>query len=155
MKNQLTLRILLVLSLINAVGSAVSFSFMATLMPYFQNFYSLHSDMFPAEFLTVWNRIVEIPRPYFAAGAVLYILEIVGCILMWRLRSSGFHCYTLSQLLLLLLPLLSLGKGFIGLGDIMFSLLFVAIYYMKLKSLGVFSPETDTTSDADADNAGE
>ena len=81
------------------------------------------------------QRLFEMPRGYFAGAGLLYVLEVLGAALMWRLRWTGFHCYTLARLLLLLLPLLFLGRGFVGLGDVMMALLFVAVYYMLMRQL--------------------
>lgn len=146
MSHKTTLKILLILSLISAVGSFISYFMMATMMPFLQNYYATHPGILPSQMLAVWERMLEIPRPYYAAAALLYVLEAVGCILMWKLHRSGFHSYALSQLLLLLLPMLFLGKGFVGLGDIMMTLLFLFIYYMLLKSLGVFGAREEDSS---------
>jgi hypothetical protein len=67
---------------------------------------------------------------------------------MWKLRRSGFHFYAIAQLLMLVLPLLFMGKGFLGLGDVMFTALFLLIYYLQLKSLGAF--DGDNTADPPA-----
>ena len=60
---------------------------------------------------------------------------------MWNLRRSGYHCYAIAQLLMLALPLLFIGKGFLGLGDVMMTALFLVVYYLQLKRLDVFSPK--------------
>ena len=65
-----------------------------------------------------------------------------------KLRRSGFHFYAIAQLLMLVLPLLFMGKGFLGLGDVMFTALFLLIYYLQLKSLGAF--DGDNTADPPA-----
>ena len=57
---------------------------------------------------------------------------------MWNLRRIGFHLYTLSQLLVLVVTVLFLGKEHLLLGDVMFTLLFVIYYYFSLRRLGVF-----------------
>jgi hypothetical protein len=46
---------------------------------------------------------------------------------MWKMRKTGFHVYTLAQLLVLLITAL-LGKAYISMGDVMMTLLFVAFY---------------------------
>lgn len=136
-----TLRILLVLSLVNAVLTAGAYFFMALLMPTIDSFYQANSAMFPGEFAVMWERMTAVPRPLFAAWGALCVLSFVGCILMWNLRRSGFHAYAIAQLLLLLLPLLFLGKGYLGLGDVMFTALFLVVYWLLLRQLGVFGGE--------------
>ena len=133
-----TLRILLVLSLVNAVVSAVAYLGMALLLPSMGRMVEANSALFPAEFAVMWERMAAVPRPLYAAQSALYILSFAGCILMWNLRRSGFHAYAIAQLLLLLLPLLFLGKAYLGLGDLMFTALFLTVYYLLLRQLGVF-----------------
>jgi ABC-type transport system involved in cytochrome bd biosynthesis fused ATPase/permease subunit len=73
---------------------------------------------------------------------------------MWRLRKSGFHLYTLAQLLVLLITVLFLGRGALSLGSVMFTLLFVVYYYIALRNLGVFNKATEQqeNSDNNSDN---
>lgn len=144
MKSKTTLHVLLVLSFIGAGTSAFSYLMMAAFLPRFSDYYATHPEMLPIVMHTAWDRIEAIPRLYYLAGGILYLFEIVGCVLMWKVRSSGFHYYSLSRLLLLVLPLLFLGKGYLGLGDIMFAALFIFMYYMILKSLGAFSAPSDS-----------
>ena len=136
-----TLRILLVLSLVSAVVSAVAYLGMALLLPSMGRMVEANPALFPAEFAVMWERMAAVPRPLYAAQSALYILSFVGCILMWNLRRSGFHAYAIAQLLLLLLPLLFLGKAYLGLGDLMFTALFLTVYCLLLRQLGVFDRE--------------
>ena len=139
MNNRTTLHILLVLTFIFAGLSCFSYLMMGLMAPTFQAYYAEHSDLLPAEFYTMMTTYLEVPRAYYLAGALLYALEVLGAALMWVLRPSGFHCYTLARLLLILVPLLFLGKGFVGVGDIMMALLFILVYWMLLKQLGAFN----------------
>ena len=153
MKPQTLLKVLLVLSIINAVSSFLSQAMMALFLPLFDNFYAGHPDLLEEFHMTAtWEVMSQVPRPFYAIMSLLWALSFTGCLLMWKLRRSGFHCYTLAQLLLLALPMLFLGKGHLGLGDIMFTALFVFCYWYLLKSLGAFSrnsenPETPENTD--------
>ena len=146
--HQTTLRILLVLSLVNAVVSFLAYLGMALLLPSMGRMVEANLAIFPAEFAVMWERMAAVPRPLYAAQAALYVLSFAGCILMWNLRRSGFHAYAIAQLLLLLLPLLFLGKAYLGLGDLMFAALFLTVYYLLLRQLGVFG-------EGGADNSGQ
>ncbi len=143
MKSQLSLRILLVLSFIYATFTMLGQTIMATMMPTLDRIYQAAGSQMPGEFMTLWNRMVQVPRLFYAVMALFYAVEIVGLVLMWRLRRVGFHCYTIASLLQLVFPLLFLGKGYVGLGDVMFVALFVALYYMQLRQLGVFGSGND------------
>jgi hypothetical protein len=130
-----TLRVLLVLSIINAACYIFSCLVLAASLPQLSAMFESNPALLPNEMHTAWNTLSTIPRPYYVAMALLYALSLAGCILMWNFRRSGFHCYALSQLIVLLLPLLFLGKGFVGLGDIMFTLLFLYVYHHLLKKI--------------------
>jgi len=81
----------------------------------------------PAMMAETMERFMEIPSYYYIITTILYIASLVGVIMMWKMRKTGFHVYTLAQLLVLLMTAM-LGKAYIGMGDIMMTLLFVAFY---------------------------
>lgn len=139
MNNRTSLHILLVLTFIFAGLSCFSYIMMGMLAPSLLDYYTEHRDMLPEQFYTMLTTYLEVPRAYYMAGGVLYALEVLGAALMWNLRPSGFHCYTLARLLLILVPLLFLGKGFVGIGDVMMALLFILVYWLLMKQLGAFN----------------
>lgn len=140
MKPQTTLRILLVLSMISAVANFLTYLVMALFLPAISNIYATYPDLLPAEFYTLWEQMSAVPQAYYGGMAFLYVLSFAGCILMWKLHRFGFHCYAIAQLLMLVLPLLFLGKGFLGIGDVMFTALFLFFYWLLLRQLGAFTP---------------
>ena len=154
-KNNLTtLHLLLVLTYITAGLNLFSYAITSLMMPTFKEMVETTPNLFPEQMKTMVDTFLSMPRGYFAIAALLYALELVGGILMWRLRRSGFHCYTLARLLLLLVPLLFIGREFLALGDVMFAVLFITAYWLILRSLGVFggnqdnsTPNTPTTPD--------
>lgn len=125
--------VLLVITFIFGGLSAFSYLVTAAILPTMQQIYSDNPNILPEQFSVMMQQMLDTPRGYFLGAGVLYLLEVLGAALMWRLRWPGFHCYTLARLLLLLLSLLFLGRGFVGIGDIMFALLFVAVYYMLMR----------------------
>ncbi|MBR4505153.1 MAG: hypothetical protein IKP21_00065 [Bacteroidales bacterium] len=149
MNNKTALHILLVLSMIWAGLSCMSYLMMGLMLPTFQDYYASHPGMMPEEFHTMMERMFEVPKSYYLVCSLLFALELAGAILMWNLRRSGFHSYTIARLLLLLLPLLFLGRGAMAFGDVMLALLFILVYYLLLRQLGVFgqkptdSPESE------------
>ena len=135
MQQKTLFRILLVITFIFAGLSAFSYLVTAAMLPSMQQIYAANPTMLPEQFSVMMQQLMDTPRGYFLGAGLLYVLEVLGAALMWRLRWSGFHCYTLARLLLLLLPLLFLGRGFVGIGDVMMALLFVAVYYMLMRQL--------------------
>lgn len=150
MKPQTLLKVLLVLSIINASFSILSGGMMALFLPTLDRVYSAHPEVLEEFHITAtWEVLAQVPRPYYGVMALLAVLSLTGCLLMWRLRRVGFHCYLLAQLLMLLMPLLFLGKGAMGLGDIMFTALFAFYYWRLLKTLGAFSDSSESSESSE------
>jgi len=81
------------------------------------------------------EQFLAIPAYYFIIMALLYALSLAGAIYMWRLKMRGFHLYTVAQLLLIVVPVLLLGRSFFDLGNAMMSALFIIYYYFTLRML--------------------
>jgi hypothetical protein len=53
---------------------------------------------------------------------------------MWRLKKIGFHVYTISQLLIIVVSMIYLGVSITS-GGTFLSLAFIILYAMNLKSM--------------------
>lgn len=140
-KSPVLLRTLLVLSIIYGSMTFLSSLMMAIALPALDAVYRANQAMLPSEMFSLWERAAAVPRLLYGGMALLSLLSVVGCVLMWNLRRSGFHFYAIAQLLLLALPLLFMGKAYMGVGDIMFTALFLLLYYMQMKNLGAFDAD--------------
>lgn len=145
-RNLTYLRILLVLSIIGSGTMFISNALTALLEPTMQAFYAANADRFPEEFATAADMVFLVPRLYYALCALLYALSLAGVVMMWQLKVPGFHCYTLAQLLLLVVPLLFLGRAYLSIGDIMLTVLFVGTYWLIFRTLGLFGPKNEETT---------
>lgn len=130
-----SLRVVLVLSLIGSGSSFISSLIMAIGIPAFKSLYESGIITYPAEMTVFIEQLLETPRSLFLFYTLLYAMSIVGIIMMWNIRKSGFHMYTLAQLLLLLVTVLFLGRDRLALGDVMFTLLFVVYYFIAIRQL--------------------
>ena len=147
------LRIILVLSIIGSGFNFISYLMTGLTLPFLKTMYQTGSMTFPSEMTVYVEQIFDTPRSFFLCIALLYGLSLTGVILMWNLRKSGFHLYTLAQLLVLLVTLLFLGRERVPLGNIMFTMLFIIYYYIALRNLGVFSRTVYEPADnSDDDN---
>lgn len=135
MQQKTLFHILLVITFVFGGLSAFSYLVTAAILPTMQQIYADNPNILPEQFSVMMQQMLDTPRGYFLGAGVLYLLEVLGAALMWRLRWGGFHCYALSRLLLLLLPLLFLGRGFVGIGDIMMALLFIVVYLLLMRQL--------------------
>jgi hypothetical protein len=72
-------------------------------------------------------------RIFFLLNAILYAVSFVGALLLWKMRKVGFHLYTISQILLLIIPLAYI-QGFpMAAGTIFLTVLFIWGYSGFLK----------------------
>lgn len=55
--------------------------------------------------------LIETGKPYLLSSAFLYLISAAGAYFMFSLRKTGFHMYAVSQILILIAPLVFI-KGF-------------------------------------------
>lgn len=152
--NRVLLHILLVITFISAGLSALVYMTMGATLPTVKSYYAANPSILPEQFGTFMERMFEVSQTYYLGCGVLYLVEVLGAALMWNLRASGFHCYTLARLLLIIMPLLFLGRGFVGIGDIMFAVLFIFVYWSLMRQQGAFGKK-DGEDTAATDNTAE
>ncbi len=78
------------------------------------------------------NFILEAPRDFFLVSFLLSAFSLLGAVMMWNLRKIGFHIYTASQLIYLVVPLIYFGGETNPLFNIMLTALFVYLYARNL-----------------------
>ena len=125
-------RIMLVFSMINAAMYAFSYLVTGATLPIITE--SINGGQFPIpeEMTQAAKELISWPQYYFFIVVPFWALSFFGALRMWKYRVSGFHCYTLAQLILLLLPLICIGKSAIALGDVMLTILFVVYYALRI-----------------------
>lgn len=99
------LRILKFLCLLTFAGSglgALSYGFIGT-------FYNLFSSMSTSALADEQQDIIKMlmsgGRYFFILNSLLYSISFTGAYMMWKMKKAGFHCYTISQILILISPL--------------------------------------------------
>lgn len=149
------LHLLLILSFINTGLMLFSELITAAMLPDMITFVDANRDTFPNEMALMIDRTLNIPQWYFLILAVLDAVSVTGLVMMWRLRKNGFHCYALSKLLLIMMPLLFLDRMYIGIGNIMIAVLVIAYYYVLMRGLNMAEADSATEAEADenADNS--
>jgi hypothetical protein len=77
--------------------------------------------------------LLEMKPAFFLVNAIFYAGSLVGAIFMMQLKKTGFHIYTIAQVLLLLAPMYFLNLSAPGLPELLFTGIFVLLYGMHLK----------------------
>lgn|GEM_PF-711219 len=69
---------------------------------------------------------------YFLLFTGLYLLSLTGVLLMWKMKKIGWFLYVTIQSIILFLPSFWLENAFIPSMQLIFTLLFVALYAREL-----------------------
>jgi hypothetical protein len=128
--NTVLLKILCVFTFVGSGLGLVSYGLIGLIHNFFSNNLNLIPDEQNRELIQL---MLSAGRLFFFLNALLYLVSFVGALLLWRMKKIGFHFYTASQLIILILPLLYI-KGFPMPGvSIFLTLLFIWGYAGFLK----------------------
>lgn len=72
---------------------------------------------------------------YFAVTAVVNALAVAGAIRMWQLRKQGFHIYTVSQILVILVPMYFFRLPGPDFFSVIIAGIFILLYGSNLKKM--------------------
>jgi len=128
--NLVLLKILCIITCIGSGLGLISYGIIGMIHDFFSRNLSLIPDEQNRELIAM---LLSAGRTFFFLNAFLYAASFAGAILLWRLKKTGFHLYTASQLLLLILPMAFI-KGFPMPGtNIFLTILFIWGYSGFLK----------------------
>lgn len=122
------LAVMLVLSFIGSGLGAFSYSFYAGLFDEIKLMYEEKTLAIPGLDLMMSGGV-----RYFITGAVLYWSSFIGVYFMWKYKNIGFHFYTASQVLLLVLPMTMLKNYPFSYVELALTIFFIGFYWMHLK----------------------
>jgi hypothetical protein len=130
--NLVLLKILCVFTFIGSGLGFISYGIIGLIHSFFSANLSLIPDEQNRELIKM---LLSAGRLFFFLNAILYAVSFVGALFLLRLKKTGFHLYTASQLLLLILPMAFI-KGFPMNGATIFlTLLFIVGYFGFLKHM--------------------
>ena len=124
------LKVLCVITFIGSGLGLLSYGIIGLIHGFFSSNLSLIPDEQNRELIEM---MLSAGRIFFFLNAILYAVSFAGALFLWRMKKIGFHLYTASQLLLLILPLAYI-KGFPMPGtNIFLTILFIWGYFGFLK----------------------
>lgn len=132
---QAPLNLLKLLCIISFLGSGmafISFSLIGLFYQFFISNINLIDDNQTAELAKI---LLANPREFFLMHSGLYFISFLGVIFMWKLRKIGFHFYTLSQILILIVPYLFNSNTPTTAFSIFITLIFIVSYSIFLKQM--------------------
>jgi hypothetical protein len=128
------IRILKILCIFTFVGSGLgtlSYGFIGT---FYNIFITLTPSSLGEEQQEIIRMLLSGGRYFFFTNALLYSLSFTGAFMMYKFKRSGFHYYTISQILILITPLAFI-NGFQMPGiNVLLTALFILAYagFVKL-----------------------
>lgn len=131
-----------ILCILSYIGSGLSlfsnilfFLFYGSFLEFFSN-----SDLAEASSAIDAEQLVSFiesaGRTYFFISTFLYLLSLAGIYLMWHMQKKGIHFYAISQISILLLPLIFISGDLSVLPGLILTGAFIFMYsrYLKLMS---------------------
>ncbi|MFA5972844.1 MAG: hypothetical protein WC780_10875 [Lentimicrobiaceae bacterium] len=100
--NLILLKVLCVITFVGSGLGLLSYGVIGLVHDFFSSNLALIPDEQNRELIKM---LLSAGRMFFFLNALMYAVSFAGAILLWRMRKIGFHLYTASQLLLLILPL--------------------------------------------------
>ncbi len=126
------LAVLLVFSMVNGVLSAVSNIFLYGVLDMVREMFAGQDQMNFMGMEIDMTLFLNTDKNFFLYQGLLYAVSFTGALMMWKFKKIGFHLYTLSQILLLILVTVYLpGLPFPYL-DVMITAFFVYVYAKNL-----------------------
>lgn len=126
-------KLLNILCILTFIGSGMNFISSVMISVFYDQFIILAEDISKSFNLPGLEMLLEGKSIFFAVSAIIYVGCIVGAFLMWRLKKTGFHVYTIFQILLILSPMYFLHLPSPSLPDLILSGTFIILYGSNLK----------------------
>lgn len=80
--------------------------------------------------------IISINPDFFLWQMMLFSFSIYGVILMWKFKMNGFHIYSVSQVLILIIHEIYIPSLPFPFFEIALTIIFILLYFKNLKQVG-------------------
>jgi len=126
------LALFLILSMVNGVLSSISNLMIYGMVDAFREVFAEQDVMKVMGVEIDLSLFLNTDKNFFLFQGVLYLLSFSGALLMWNYKKIGFHFYTLSQILLLIVVKVYLPDLPFPLLDFITTAFFVMVYAKNL-----------------------
>jgi hypothetical protein len=120
-------QLLTILLILTFLGSGIaSLSYLMVYLSY-DEVIPLLSEM--EEQFPIGEYLSRASRNFYLTAFILYFFSLLGARLMWNLRKAGFHFYTGSQVMMILLPIVYISGFPFPIFDSIITGIFIFLYY--------------------------
>jgi hypothetical protein len=126
------LTVLCILTFIWSGWNMASNLVVGSFFDFFSKFFAQFAETYKIPGMEILGEATPV---YFFVSALFFLGCIIGAFLMWRLKKTGFHVYTISQILLLIAPMYFFrlpGPSWI---EVLFSGVFILLYSSNIKQM--------------------
>ena len=127
------LRLFLILSMINGVVSVLSNLIVYSMIDLIRQTFDGKETVNMMGMDVDLSLFLNTDKNFFLLQTILFTISFFGALMMWNYRKVGFHLYTTSQILLLIVSTVYLTGMPFPVLDVMMTALFVYIYAKHLK----------------------
>jgi len=128
-------QLLTILCILTFLGSGLNVFSSLFIALFFRSFQVIAQEISEQFNLPGMEILVNATPGFFLVSGLLYIGSVTGAVLMWRMRKTGFHVYTIAQILLLIAPMYFLSMPGPSVIELLFSGLFIILYSTQLKQM--------------------
>ena len=122
-----------ILCILTFIGSGINFISSLMISVFFDEFAIIAESINKSFPLPGLDMILEAKAMFFGVSALIYAGCLTGAFMMWKLRKTGFHIYTVCQILLVLSPMYFFHLPSPSLVDLILSGTFIILYSSNLK----------------------
>jgi hypothetical protein len=126
-------KLLSILCILTFIGSGMNFFSDIIIALFYDQFIVFAESIGKIFHVPGLEMILDGKSSFFALSALICVISFTGAILMWKSKKAGFHVYTISQILLILLPMYFFNLPMPSFLDIILSGIFVILYSSNLK----------------------
>ena len=127
------LRLFLILSMVNGVMSVLSNLIVYSMIDFIRQTFDGKETVNMMGMEVDLSLFMSTDKNFFLFQTILFTISFFGALIMWNFRKTGFHLYTTSQILLLIVSTVYLTGMPFPIFDVMMTALFVYIYAKHLK----------------------
>lgn len=125
--------LLTVLCILTFTGSGVNIFSSFMIAGFFDLFVEIMREFSDKFNIPGMEMLADATPAFFLVSGLFYIGSVAGALFMFLQKKTGFHIYTISQILLLIAPMFFLHLPGPGIVELLFSGLFILLYAMNLK----------------------
>lgn len=144
-----SLRFVLILSIINGISCFFGYLMLGINLDTITQTYNDNIELFPEYVRASTEMMLRLPRMFDILSGLLFGMSFIGCLMMWKIRRTGFHLYTIAQLLIIIVTLLFVGKEFANVGSLMMTALLVLFYWISIRNLQIYQVAQATSQSSE------